>query len=153
MILTDKETGQEYEVQSKIGGHFSINPITKPKPVDMSVLIGSGIDCIFGDAEDYTVTCTLRQVKDQHGGQMYRSQLDWYIHCNPRMDYWFSAQNFTSVGELIASLDKAGFDLSIHWSSTQEELNGSIRRHQGEVESFLICGLKMDRCWPWEIDK
>ena len=142
MILLDKETGQEYETithRYNFGRDcmIEVKPISKPKPVDMSVLIGSGIDCIFGDADDtYTVTCTLREVKDQHGGQMYRSQLDWYIHCNPRMNYWFSCNNWEALEYdlLTENLQIAGFAL------------------EGNDNSFKIIGLKDGVCWPWECD-
>jgi hypothetical protein len=105
----------------------------KVTPVDMSVLVGSGIDCEFWD------------LKGVYNGQLvgitdapeYRSLDDFWARCQPRMNYWFSAMNFRDVTALIIKLRNAGFDVE--------------RTHTGgPTIEFRITGIADDRCWPWE---
>jgi hypothetical protein len=108
----------------------------KVTPVDMSVLVGSGIDCEFWD------------LKGVYNGQLvgitdapeYRSLDDFWARCQPRMNYWFSAMNFRDVTALIIKLRNAGFDVE--------------RTHTGgPTIEFRITGIADDRCWPWEQGK
>lgn len=107
------------------------------KPVDMSVLVGSGIDCEFfelGDFPDYctelSYLCELHQHKE---GWLYRaSSGDAYSHCRPKMNYWFSDFNFQDVFGTTSDLEAAGFELD------------------ARVNIFCIEGLQEGYCWPWE---
>ena len=98
MILIDKETGQEYEAwpPSSSINWWSLNPITKKKPVDMSVFVGSGIDLEWFTSGQW---CGCYMTDEPNS--RYR----------PRMDYWFSILNLTD-DYMLSKLERAGFKLA-----------------------------------------
>lgn len=104
----------------------------KPKPVDLSALIDSGIDCEFWEADCYTTIGNLTNIK---GKNAYRSDLHWYEHCVPRMNYWFSGMNFDYPVGLRYNLFEAGLDVEVTES----------------LDAFRITGLRDGYCWPWEL--
>ena len=95
------------------------------KPVDLSVLIDSGIDVDDKDMRDVYYNPTHFSV-------------DLYIErrSKPRMDYWFSEKNFEYPGELVWALGNAGFAV--------EESH--------DASDFQITGLLPGYCWPWELE-
>lgn len=120
-----------------------IQEAIKPKktPVDMSVLIDSGIDCIFHNAEGEFIDILSRIdgswfiSEDCHGNLCTE-----FLQCKPRMNYWFSACNFIDVDQLIDNIVESGFRVC------------TIRNDDGGIEAFKILGVNVaeDRCWPWE---
>ena len=103
-------------------------------PVDMSVLVGSGINCEFWDLKGVYVG-QLVGITDAPEYR-YRSLDDFWARCQPP-GYWFSAMNSRDVNALIIKLRNAGFDVD--------------RTHTGgPTVEFRITGLADDRCWPWE---
>jgi hypothetical protein len=99
-------------------------------PVDMSVLVGSGIDCEFWDLKG---VCNGQLVGITDAPE-YRSLDDFWDRCNPRMNYWFSCKNFKSSFTIVKNLEIAGFVVESCMSFTH----------------FQITGIADDRCWPWE---
>jgi hypothetical protein len=103
-------------------------------PVDMSALVGSGINCEFWDLKGVYVG-QLVGITDAPEYR-YRSLDDFWARCQPP-GYWFSAMNSKDVNALIIKLRNAGFDVE--------------RTHiGGPTVEFRITGLADDRCWPWE---
>jgi hypothetical protein len=99
-------------------------------PVDMSVLVGSGIDCEFWD---------LKGVYNGHlvaitSAPEYRAIGDFWDRCKPRMNYWFSCKNFKSSSTIVENLELAGFVVESCIAFTH----------------FQITGIAEGRCWPWE---
>lgn len=100
------------------------------KPVDLSVLIDSGID-----VDD----------KDMRG--VYYDPLffnvDLYIErrSKPRMSYWFSNANDywggVGIDAAVTKLVDAGFDVDVN----------------RQAYAFRIHGLRDNYCWPWEVEQ
>lgn len=123
---------------SEIGeGSVRIKP--ELTPIDMSVLIGSYIDCEFGGAPDigwrigylinidHTDKANAYHIKREDGSSPY-------AQCRPRMYHWHSFLNCpgNSAANLIL-LENAGF--SVVRDGMQFKFNG------------LVDG----RCMPWEV--
>ena len=98
------------------------------KPVDLSVLIDSGIDCM--DPE-YGICL----IESKYYVNDPEKAIVW-DHVKPRMDYWFSEKNFEYPGELVWALGNAGFAV--------EESH--------DASDFQITGLLPGYCWPWELE-
>lgn len=128
----------------KGGEHFadlkSLEDYIKPKltPVDLSVLIESGIDCEFSnDLSDWCIIGKLRYVESDAVYPYEKLNGGIYKHCRPRENHWHSLRNCPGVvGRPIVMLEKAGFLIG---RSTD---GGHIK----------INGIRDDRCWPWEAD-
>ncbi len=128
-ILDDKEA---FTMFAERNDSVRVRPTLTP--VDMSVLVGSGIDCTFTGGGDY-----------RHGpligicGENYHLGTDSGAHsahsrCRPRMDHWHSLMNIKrgSASEAVTDdLVSAGFELQF--------LNGSIK-----------ITLQEGYCMPWE---
>jgi len=101
----------------------------KLKPVDLSVLVGSGIDCEFCD----NITANLWSIGilekvTYHKHYISAREVLWQ-HCRPRMNRWMSLKNVVNVVNLLAS------------DQFEIEVEGSC---------FRIEGLQDGYCWPWE---
>ena len=118
----------------------SVSVRIKPalKPVDMSVLVGSGIDCVFGAKLKFMSPLTSTT---DRGQPIFHSWADgeWAI-CKPRMNYWFSVKNFDDYENLERKLVAAGFSLDLHINEM----------YRNGVVAFSITGLQSNRCYPWE---
>ena len=112
------------------------------KPVDMSMLIGSGVDCAFSDdlrdLDTEEAFAFLGKV-NQESMRFLTTENYPFNYCKPRMNYWFSADNFDDVDDLLTRLNKAGFEIIL--KSTADG-----------IVSFMIKDKKADRCWPWEVE-
>ena len=98
MKLSD-ENGNEYELIGKAqnheySGYYIVNPITpKPKKIDMSACIESGIDMLFwnNNAEEKRIGKLARMPVTSANGDCYfiiDNDLEWeYIHCRPRFNH------------------------------------------------------------------
>jgi len=109
---------------------------SKVTPVDMSVLVGSGIDCEFWGLKGANYNGQLVCITDAPEYK-YRSLGDFWDRCKPRMNYWFSAMNFRDADKLVKELRAAGFAVEQTYTT-------------GPTIEFRITGLADDRCWPWE---
>lgn len=117
---------------------------SKLKPVDMSVLVGSGVDCVFCDCKDfkgmefhYSMLDKIKLPEKSALDTLYVSynNVPWF-YCKPRMNYWFSFHNFEVSTPLIRrDLHDAGFDADL----------------DAKDFSFIINGLREGYCWPWEV--
>lgn len=112
------------------------------KPVDMSVLVNSGIDCVFWDWHGREYMDFL--IKIGKGDATFGSSKGLEPKCKPRMNYWFSAENFDDTFNLIDRLEKAGFVLGKSY----------LRLDDGDLhlKAFKIKGLQDGCCWPWEVE-
>lgn len=113
------------------------------KPVDMSVLVNSGIDCEFSDCK-FSAGAPIGQLTglSTKGEQHYNSSTgSCWPHCRPRQDYWHSLHNCPVLdGEgpfstkTFNNLRGAGFDV----------------RHGESGKIFYFTGVLVGRCYPWE---
>lgn len=128
----------------------------KPKkPVDLSVLIKSGIDCEFGgDTEEYSGIGKLLRIK---GELFYKSKtanpdIVYWCRCRPRMDHWHSWQG----GECPLP---EGIDYEVmHRDGTvwrPEQVQGHTWKYEvpfcdTDIIAFRVTGLAEGYCMPWE---
>ena len=117
------------EIAEKLGSEL--------KSVDMSVLVDSGVDCVFDECN----IAALHEIVEADPVYTYVCDKDnFHKHCKPRMDYWFSTLNFGGSRTIVNFLRDAGFNI-------EEKLYpGCICA----IEAFKITGLKDGYCWPWE---
>lgn len=108
---------------------------TEAKPVDLSVLISSGIDCYFSDDPDYWC-CTLSAKEKWTSEEITERRI------KPRMNYWFSWLNFSAENDWLYVLSDAGFLVEV-----DEGDEGDC------VHAFRITGLRDGYCWPWEVEE
>ena len=114
----------------------------KLKPVDMSVLIASGIDCEFTSRSDksHWDIGKLKGIDSFY----YPTWDAAHMYCRPRMNHihaW-QCQSFNEAIEFRCKLVEAGFIFSF---DTLEYLNGVV---------LLLWNLDKasDREWPWEME-
>ena len=123
---------------------WRVVPSNHRVPVDMSVLINSGIECEFwndywmDESNHRTLSyLTSLSVKDFILGECYVSS-GWgdavYTCCQPKLNHWFSFRNFDNLNKVISGMTRAGFDVSV----------------DDEYYAFQIKGLQEGHCWPWE---
>lgn len=107
------------------------------KPVDMSVLVDSGVLCEFSHNAPFVNSSKgfLISIKNEK-----YNPVEWE-YCRPLYGHWHSARNFDDVAGLLQSLSEAGFDVEIE---LERELNTYI-------EHFRIIGLQPNYCMPWEV--
>lgn len=125
----------------------------KKKPVDMSVLVDSPIDCEFWHHGSKIKTISqLKSISKQLCGEkmVYEDadpkRVGHALYCKPRMDYPFSVDLFScqkECHEFINILDSVGFKLEVIDDEYFNILNN---------RSFKIIGLKDGYCWPWECE-
>lgn len=106
------------------------------KPVDMSVLVNSGVLCEFSNSDDFNWSCCEFLVKTAFSCGLYDySAKDGrvYTYCRPLYGYWHSANNFDRADILANKLNSAGF--KVEWD--------------GLGTSFRITGMQDDYFEPW----
>jgi len=116
------------------------------KPVDLSVLIDSGIDCEFSNYKDFAYPCYGPLEDDINPEENYAPKFNAMgtPYCRPRMNHihaW-QCQSFNEAIEFRCKLVEAGFIFSF---DTLEYLNGVV---------LLLWNLDKasDREWPWEME-
>ncbi len=103
----------------------------EPKKIDLSFLVGSGVDCEFFDEpimESPKFVGRLIGMSDD-GSQYHTEYGDQYYFCRPRMNHWHSVYNLKDLS-FHQVLENAGFEL--------EFMGGN----DTPVEAFKITGTK-----------
>lgn len=136
MLSNTSKTGALYQFGKDIAEKLE----PELKPVDMSVLVNSGVDCVF--AGKHVGGLVVISESKTHP---YKNDLNDVRHrkCKPRMNYWFSAENFKDVKDLVKKLEEAGFELEI--------ISKTIYGYT-TITAFMIKDKKANRCWPWEVE-
>jgi len=144
MLIKTSKTGELY----KFGKEIAEKLEPEIKPVDMSVLVNSGIDCLFSmrvGFDNSPVMCHLKCISPN--GFTSEDDLLWN-YCKPRMNYWFSTENFKNVKGLMGKLEEAGFELEVMYKTIY--IMGSD--YITAITAFTIKGLQDGYCWPWEVE-
>ena len=128
-LLDDSDS---FAIMATNPGLLRVRPTLKP--VDMSVLIGSGIDCEFSDGDNWRPWSSL--LGKIEGGRFFpqHSGFQAFGTCRPRQDYWHSLLNCSKM--LCSQLASAGFDIT----------------KDCEHYSVLIHGTADDYCYPWAVE-
>ena len=136
MLSKTSKTGALY----KFGKEIAEKLEPELKPVDMSALVNSGIDCVFSDTDigelsGIEPSCYYAYENARNGSR--------HSTAKPRMKYWFSAENFENPEGLVEKLERSGFGVSKKLYGTMRDL---------KLQSFMIKGLQDGYCWPWEVE-
>lgn len=109
-------------------------------PVDMSVLVGSGIDCEFFENGQGVDSISPLVKIERDAKNEYVDQFGAYSQrCRPRMDHWHSlfGMGIDEGDNLVERLRDAGFDIE------RSGCKGHVR----------FGGVKPKFCMPWESDQ
>lgn len=143
--LSNEDNISSYACQFAWELHERLKQALTPKkrPVDMSVFVGSPIDCEFSKLEDFSEYTIGRYAERNAFFYKTREHSDnHYDYCNPRMNYRLSIDLFANdrlCGLFIEKLENAGFELDCNY-------------FDGYLRSFKVTGLRDGFCWPWECE-
>ncbi len=145
--ITDKEDVQTISLEGWYSGHtgkylmntFFENPSEvrikpKLKPVDLSVLVDSGILCEMWNSDGQSLPKSVAFLKYAGINSDYPYQVQsggFWRYCRPALLYWQCASNLEKP---LADFISAGFLYVFNPSDT----------------AFRITGLREGFCWPWE---
>lgn len=132
------------------------------KPIDLSVLIDSGIDCEFSNPAPYIgrtigVLKTINPI--QVGDRIYLGNvsgsggLNDYARCKPRMNHWHAwpgGECPLPEGFLVEILMRDGTGRGI-----QEHPNNLYWSHDNgkpDIIAFKVIGTADTHCMPWEVE-
>ena len=124
------------------------------KPVDLSVLIESGIDCEFSNTPGFEIK-RVGLVTIQHGmhyGCNARSKM--YSFCRPRMNhihYWPGGHCPLPEGVRVRIYLRFG-------EMAEREASVVAWEHlpdlpDEDIIGFEVLGLDDNHCWPWDADQ
>lgn len=125
----------------------------KLKPVDMSVLIASGIDCEFTSRSDksHWYIGKLRSIDSFY----YPTWNAPHIYCHPRMNHihaWQGGECPLPEGFRVrAFLRKKGAGIDGKEVSLGK-LEWNHEDCRGDIIGFEVLGLDEGYCWPWEVE-
>lgn len=123
---------------------FDIGQRLSVKSVDLSVLINSGIQCIFfdnrdkghGDSSERVIALLNDYLPNAGFETTFLGNSYFFDFCEPLYNYWYSYLNFEDnikSGSIVEQLLAAGFSVS----------------NDGRG-SFKITGIRDGFCLPWE---
>lgn len=138
--------------------------VSAKKPIDLSVLIDSGIDCEFSGEKTSTRIDKLEGFRSVAGSYnlkyVPRATGNTYDRCIPRMNHWHS---WDGIGKWPLP---AGLEIEISWIKTSGIINVRCTRkcfsndkdltgwRTGDtIIAFKITGLEENYCWPWELSE
>jgi hypothetical protein len=147
----------KWDKVTSINCTFDLERYRVRKPIDLSVLIKSGIDCEFSESmhdwkcelfspmEDIITRMSFRALQ-------YKSISRYFDYAKPRMEHWHSWQG-DETGQcplpegLLVKLEFrdgriASNYLKYSWDHTNEEF---------DIIAFKVTGLADGYCWPWEV--
>ena len=117
----------------------------KKKPVDMSVLVDSPIDCVFWTSEE--TSNLIGEYCRPYKGDYFIAGHGTFKYCKPRMNYPFSydllENSIDRIQGFIVNLQMSGFNVD-HFTALIDD--------EKAYGSFRITGLQKNRCWPWECE-
>lgn len=109
-------------------------------PVDLSVLVNSGVDCEFWDGnEDIKFFGMLNNIISDEKYRYIDREESW-PYCQPRMNHWMSPRN-DNEAVMWDKLRDAGFIVHVAYDNF------------GEVQDYAVEGVQDGRCMPWEVEK
>lgn len=130
------------------------------KPVDLSVLIKSGIDCefVYSNATNHRDRLIIEKLTEitsnDYATRYVNSNEKAHLYCKPRMNHW----HYWDGGDCplpegikvsVKTLRCAAYDgdcLSFSWGR-------KIRAVDGNIIAFKVLGLADGYCWPWEVEE
>lgn len=92
-----------------------IKELIKPKKkiIDLSVLVGSDIDCDFSDSLKYWYCSKLKDIDVDNDFTFIDHHKTYWRYCRPRMDHWMGAQDKTEDGGFKKCPIPQGFKIQV----------------------------------------
>ena len=124
------------------------------KPVDLSVVIRSGIDCEFGEAmteAPATVVGALESIYPDVSRSYKKLNGGWWSYCAPRMAYWhpWRGGDCPLPDGLKTEMEfRSGAAAT---TTAPSDLQWDHIKSGGDIIAFRVIGLEEGYCWPWEI--
>ncbi len=110
-------------------GRFRIKP--KPIKIDLSFLVGSGVDCQFAVENQAFEIIGLLAGFDPLTGKYLCLNQGAFDECMPRMNHWMSPENCADLS-IHRTLENAGFEVVL----------AAICGNYEPVASFMITGVR-----------
>jgi hypothetical protein len=124
-----------------------------PKPVDLSVLIETGIDCEFSSQlfieNGVFPIGKLKKIKNKSLMEYVSNQNIIWNHCRPRMHEWLVHQGEVCPlpeGFLVTTFTRSNYMLSNKKATTL----AWGRDSNDDIIQFKVEGLAEGYCWPWD---
>lgn len=134
---------------------WRVAPPPAKKVIDLSVLVGSGVDCEFWDEEGEVLIGALTHSFDGSGPYQCDKRL-WFPHCQPRMNHWHSWQGgecplpegfvveaYTRTGRLLPEAEAT----TLRW-----RWRYSYPHNDPDIITFRVLRKADDYCMPWEVN-
>lgn len=124
------------------------------KPVDLSILAKSGIDCEFSNTFPFTeiIISPLKKIEEDGGAcSNYRAIKEWYQYCRPRMNHthaWQGGKCPLPEGLLVKLIHRKGPD-----KITDDPQGWNHIDVGSDIIAFEILSLEKGYGWLWECDK
>lgn len=132
---------------------------TTKKPVDLSVLIDSGIDCVMGDTLDDKVIGPLTHIDKCSVDEPYWDDINTaWTYCRPRLNHIHAWQG----GDCPLPFNTM---VRIHYRDYVRANESYVKRagdcywehrkepHGLDIIAFEVVGLADGYCYPWECDE
>lgn len=141
-------------VQAWVGSPDSVRlKPPPPTPVDLSVLVESGIDCTFSaDGVNPEYVGALDGINGATHAHLYRDGGESHKYCTPRMDDHWHAWNGGDCplpGGLNIEVRRHGmpgeYERTTAYGPVKCEFKSSIY-------AFKVTGLADGYCWPWDTE-
>lgn len=151
LVIADMQ-GSIYKTRQRIN---RLKQQGAKKPVDLSVLIESGIDCEFQDAEHSGAVefAPLRYIAND--SYPYQASRDSYEQCRPRMDHnhaWVGGKCPLPEGIMVHYIMIKNGEIAERQNKMAVELLWDYDLGVHPIVCFRIAGLAEGYCWPWEVD-
>ncbi len=125
----------------------------KLKPVDLSVLIESGIDCEFGEEEKEWIPGKLHSMRTRSPLYGERYTDTWNKYCRPRMNHvhaWTGGDCPLPEGLVVSVHTRNGILCLRESYDTDYWGHRNNADRKWDIIAFEVIGLADGWCWPWE---
>jgi hypothetical protein len=146
-------TDKEFPIMSSHPSNWKIEEF--PKPVDLSVLIETSIDCEFSTKpfiEDKAFPIgKLKKVSSSPCFTEYVNTQDIYwTYCRPRMHEWLVHRgDMCPVPEGVLVKART-FEGIVAQSKQGKDIRWKKNGNRHDIINFKVVGLAEGYCWPWE---
>jgi hypothetical protein len=154
--LVDPECTSWYEV-------FDYRLKAKPKVIDLSRLIDSGIDCEFSDSEDFNLVSIGQLAGIFISTDSYKMPYSTthgrvYPYATPRLDHWmhWDGRSTEPLPDGLMIEWKMGPGPGYEGAVESQKIMWGYHLEDDDydnVTAFRVVGLAEDYKWPWEVQE
>jgi len=148
--------GHQHALKYWMNNSDSVRIKPELKPIDLSVLIQSGIDCEFLDENSRTwyIAGALHSLDGKplcYYNALHRES----YKCRPRMNHWHSWQGGECPlpeGFLVELRFRDGNELKSGYYSDITCIRWSQDNHESDIIAFKVIGTADTHCMPWDVE-